>query len=79
MVPCDYFPGHFFIVTYRFSRERIESNEAPVKYIPTNMTADILTKSLAYVEYGRHMERMGLVSASTLSPLIFVPQGFGSG
>ena len=59
-------PGHqraeHISVIYHFTRERIESNEISVEHIPTdNMTADILTKSLAHVKHRHHTDRVGLV------------------
>jgi len=45
-----------------FTRARVESNEIVVEYIlTTDMTADILTKSLEWVKHERHMRGMGLV------------------
>ena len=50
-------------VIYHFTRERIESNEISVEYITRgDMTAGILTKSLAHVKHKHHMDWMGLFS-----------------
>jgi hypothetical protein len=48
-------------VIYHFIRERVESNEIDVIYIPTEeMTADLLTKALPYVNHQRHVQHMSL-------------------
>ena len=49
-------------VQYHFTRARVESHKITVEYIPTaDMTADILTKSLEWVNHERHLRGMGLV------------------
>jgi hypothetical protein len=51
-------------VIYHFIRERVESNEVNVIYIPTDeMTADIHTKSLPYEKHRRHVQWMGLIDS----------------
>jgi hypothetical protein len=49
-------------VRYRFIREAVENGKLSVVYIPTDENpADIFTKALAKVKFGRFVELLGLV------------------
>jgi hypothetical protein len=50
-------------IRYHFIRERVESGEVKLEYVPTNLqVADVLTKPLGREKHERFVEGMGLIS-----------------
>lgn len=49
-------------IRYHYIRERIESNEVDLYYIPTNdNVADLLTKNLALVKFKKFRDQLGII------------------
>lgn len=57
-------------IAYQFVRERVESKELEVIYVPTDdMIADGLTKPINADKYGKHIAKMGLTTTSASGTL----------
>ncbi len=53
-------------VRYHYTRECVEGGKIKIEYCPTSeMTADILTKSLGRILHERHTRGMGLVQEAS--------------
>lgn len=56
-----YRPRTKHIDTHHFIKEKLDSSEIKIEYIPTEMTADVLTKGLFAPKFKDCIKNMGLV------------------